>query len=173
MPYTFIWIHWYLLCTVFCHLHPCGLRAGPTSLPVVIHDMEELLLLFILCQWHTVGLLLHQSNGSLSRVIHNCHGWCCHPEVLVGRIITSFFRVLRKEALHLLFFIQLQNVKDDSSPVLSVKEEIRPAELRDSGRQTRRFTKLVDCGRQRFVTICDFTSTPTMSSNNDRQAKIS
>src|SRR6218665_1339362 len=57
--------------------------------------------------------------------------------------------------------------------VLSVKQEARPAELRGSGGQTRRFTELVDCGRQRLVTICDFTSTPTMSSNNDRPTNIS
>src|SRR6218665_89264 len=114
---------------------------------------------------------MHQSNGSLSRVIHNCHGYCCHPEVLVGRIITSFFRVLRKEALRLLFFVQLQNVNDDSSPLCEARCKASRAE--GLGGQTRRFTELVDCGRQRFVTICDFASAPTMSSNNDRPTKIS
>src|SRR6218665_3374860 len=57
--------------------------------------------------------------------------------------------------------------------VLSVKKEARSAELRGSGGKTRRFTEFVDCGRQKFVTICDFTSAPTMSSNNDRPTKMS
>src|SRR6218665_2978155 len=57
--------------------------------------------------------------------------------------------------------------------VLSVKQKARPAELRGSGGDSQRFTELVDCGRQRLVTICDFTSTPTKSSNNERSTKIS
>jgi len=57
--------------------------------------------------------------------------------------------------------------------VLSVKQEARPVELRGSGGQSRRFTEWVDCGRQRFATMCDFTSAPTILSNNDRPIKIS
>jgi len=117
-----------MLSTILSHLHQCGLRTGLIGLPVVVHDLKkELLLLFILCQWHIV--LLHQSIGSFSRVIHYCHGWCCHPETLIGRILTPFFRVLRKEALHLLFSVQLQNVKDDSSPHCKARGKASRAEV--------------------------------------------
>jgi len=110
-----------MLWTVLCHLHQCCLRAGWIGLPVVIHYLKkELPLLFILCEWHIVLLL--QSNSSLSRVIHDWYGWCCHPEVLLRRIISPFFRVLRKEALHLLS-VQLQNVKDDSSPLCEARSK--------------------------------------------------
>src|SRR6218665_1086864 len=65
------------------------------------------------------------------------------------------------------------NCMSKMTVVLSVKQKARPTELRGSGGQSRRFIKLVDCGRQRGVTMCDFTSTPTMSSKNERPTKIS
>lgn len=56
---------------VLCHLHQRGLRAGRVGVPVAFHELKKELLLFILCQ--RLILLLHQTNGSPSRVVHNCH----------------------------------------------------------------------------------------------------
>jgi len=56
---------------VLCHLHERGLRAGRVGVPVAFHELKKELLLFILCQ--RLILLLHQTNGSPSRVVHNCH----------------------------------------------------------------------------------------------------
>ena len=56
---------------VLCHLHQRGLRAGRVGVPVAFHELKKELLLFILCQ--RLILLLHQTNGSPSRFVHNCH----------------------------------------------------------------------------------------------------
>ena len=56
---------------VLCHLHQRGLRAGRIGVPAAFHELKKELLLFILCQ--RLILLLHQTNGSPSRVVHNCH----------------------------------------------------------------------------------------------------
>ena len=56
---------------VLCHLHERGLRAGRVGVPVAFHELKKELLLFILCQ--RLILLLHQTNGSPSRVVHTCH----------------------------------------------------------------------------------------------------
>ena len=56
---------------VLCHLHKRGFRAGRVGVPVAFHELKKELLLFILCQ--RLILLLHQTNGSPSRVVHNCH----------------------------------------------------------------------------------------------------
>ena len=67
--------------------------------------------------------------------------------------------------------IQLQNVKDDRSPLCEAKGKASRAE--GFRKTVRRLIEYVDCGRQRFATMCDFTSAPTISSNNDRPIKIS
>ena len=57
---------------VLCHLHQRGLRAGRIGgVPAAFHELKKELLLFILCQ--RLILLLHQTNGSPSRDVHNWH----------------------------------------------------------------------------------------------------
>ena len=60
---------------VLCHLPQRGLRAGRIGVPTAFHELKKELLLFILCQ--RLILLLRQTNGSPSRVVHNCHDWRC------------------------------------------------------------------------------------------------
>ena len=69
---------------------------------------------------------------------------CCHPEVLVGRIIRSFFTGSFERKLSA-FSFSFNCRTSKMTVVLSVKQKARPAELRGSGGQTRRFTELGDC----------------------------
>src|SRR6218665_32874 len=148
----------------------CGLRSGPISLPVVSHDTKELRS----CSSFFVSDILYCCIKAMALSAES------FTTVMVDAAIRkswyegsshNFSGSFERKLCAFSFSFNCRTSK--MTVVLSVKQEAKPAELRNSGGQTRRFTELVDCGRQRFVTICDFTSTPTMSSNNERQAKIS